>query len=99
MAGVDWPTLPVSGLVPPSVNYAQVKTATELIDGLNKTYFNNYMYLLTYLLTYLHVHALVRILHNTCITDNAIRHTQHHSRQISVQNGMHVCDIYTTSSY
>ena len=40
--GVDWPTLPVSGLVPPSVNYAQGKTAKELItDGLNN--FNNYI--------------------------------------------------------
>ena len=58
MAGVDWPTLPVSGLVPPSVNYAQVKTATELIDGLNKLILIA-TYLLTYLLT--HVHALVSL--------------------------------------
>ena len=36
MADVEWrPTLPVSGLVPLSVNYAQVKTATELMEGLN----------------------------------------------------------------
>ena len=40
MADVVWPTLPVSGLVPPSVNYAQVKTATELMDGLNNCLFN-----------------------------------------------------------